>query len=545
VSGTKDTVRSIYGEAEAIEDKSDREAAARWAMHSEFEPRLRAMVSLAETEAGIPVSPDEFDADPWLLTCLSGTVDLRTGELRPHRRADLITKIVPLYLDRKAECPTWLQFLDRVFRGDVELIEFIQRAVGYSLTGSTQEQVLFLLHGTGANGKSTFLEIVRALLGDYAQQADFTTFLHRERESGPRNDLARLMGARFVAAAEVEDGRRLSEVVVKQVTGGDTITARFLHQEHFEFKPALKLWLAANHKPTVRGTDNGIWRRIRLVPFEVTIPADEQDKDLASKLQAELPGIFAWAVRGCRQWHEQGLGCPEVVQAATELYKGEMDILGLFLDESCVLSPQAEIASRALYDAYTPWCEESGERPMSQRNLARRLQERGLCAPFKRVGLKWWRGIRLRSEFDTKNDGDRGDGRDLSPALVPIFTLPDDFLEPSSTSSPTSPSLVATTLPGGGDSGGSPDRCGACGDDLIAWAVCEGCGARACSSCSLCTPGCARMAVLCNSCGMFGREPTNPRCQRCGEITCSECRVCTPTCRDSGKVRLDLDGVRV
>jgi hypothetical protein len=352
------------------------------------------------------------------------------------------------------------------------------------------------------------------------------------------------MGARFVAAAEVEEGRRLSETVVKQVTGGDMITARFLHQEHFEFKPALKLWLAANHKPTVRGTDHGIWRRIRLVPFEVTIPADEQDKELAAKLRAELAGIFAWAVQGCQEWREQGLGCPEVVLAATESYRGEMDVLGGFLDECCVISPRAEVASALLYEHYTEWCEESGERPESQRKLALRLQERGLDAPFKRHGLKWWRGIRLRSEHDPKDDGDRGDGKDHPLASSSLVSLRENFLDDSSTSSPTSPSVVAVMPPPRRDAAGvSPDGCDACGSTLDPTWCCPECGAPVCEECMMCSSGCARMAPHCGVCKTFSRTPGNPRCRRCRDIICSLCDDCAQRCRRREIQRQEPRGV--
>jgi len=338
-----------------------------------------------------------------ILNVLNGTLDLRAGHLRPHQREDLITKLVQAGYDPAATCSRWEAFLDRIMAGNQNLIDFLRRAVGYSLTGSIREQVLFMMYGTGANGKSTFLELIRALLGDYAQQADFNTFLLRHYE-GPRNDLARLMSARFVAATEAESGRPLAEVVVKQLTGGDTIAARFLRQEFFEYKPQFKLWLAANHKPVVRGTDNAIWRRIKLIPFTVTIPEPEQDRSLSSKLKEELSGILAWAVGGCLEWQEHGLGEPEEVRAATAAYRDDMDILAEFLSECCIVHPGAKVKASALYKAYTQWCQKCGEKEVKQRTFGMRLSERGVERQRTMHGYFYF-GLGLVVE--TMNDNER------------------------------------------------------------------------------------------------------------------------------------------
>ena len=393
------------------------QALLEWAKKSESAPRIAAMIKLTQSEAGIPVSPDELDADPWLLNCQNGTLDLRTGTLRPHDRRDLLTKVTPVDYDPDAACPTWTAFLARIFAGNARLIEFIRRVCGYALTGDISEQKLFIGYGTGANGKSTFLEAMRAVLGDgYAQQADFTSFLAKDRD-GPRNDLARLFGSRFVAAVEVEAGRRLSEVVIKQLTGGDRITARFLHKEFFEFTPAFKLFLACNHKPVIYGTDVAIWRRIRLIPFNVTIPAKEQDKQLPHKLRAELAGILAWAVRGCLDWQHNGLTEPPEVVEATAAYQAEMDILAGFLDECCVLAPRAKVQASDLYKAYTHYCAQVGEQALTQQTFGRRLTERGLRRD--RSNKQWWYfGIGLRApagpDCDPSDPSDRSSG-DLPP----------------------------------------------------------------------------------------------------------------------------------
>jgi len=397
VRRARDTMRALDTATLNVNDKDTREYLEQHALRGESASRLNAMIQLARSL--LPVGPGELDRHPSLLTCDNGTVDLRTGKLGRHDRRHLITKVAPVDYEPDAACPRWEAFLDRVMAGDRELVTFLQRAVGYSLTGSTGEQVLFLLHGVGANGKSTFVETVRALLGDYATQADFTTFLRREGES-VRNDIARLAGARFVAAVEADAGKALAESVVKQLTGGDTITARFLFREYFEFVPAFKVWLAANHKPSIRGVDHGIWRRIRLVPFTVTIPEAERDPQLTLKLRRELPGILAWAVRGCLAWREHGLAAPAGVVDATATYREEMDVLGGFLEECGVASHRARVKAKDLYTAYTAWCEANGERPISQKVMGQRLQDRGFQRFKGSRGVRCWRGLGLRSEAD-------------------------------------------------------------------------------------------------------------------------------------------------
>jgi putative DNA primase/helicase len=396
----KETARNIYKEAADLTDSSARQATADWAKKSESEARLRAMIRLAETEPGITVTPDQFDTDPWLLNVANGTIDLRTGDLREHRREDLLTKLAPIEYDTSAQCPTWLAFLDRIFDGNTELIAFIQRAVGYSLTGDTSEQVLFLLHGTGANGKSTLLESLRAFLGDYAQATDFRTLQVQDRGSGPRPDLARMKGARFISAVEPDQGRQLSTATIKQLTGGDTIAPRGLYQDHTEFQITGKLWLAANHKPTIPDASHGTWRRIQLVPFSVTIPDYEQDKHLAEKLRAELTGVLVWAVQGCLAWQRDGLGVPPAVRGATDAYKAESDTAGRFLDERCYQGPVAKVASSKLYRAYMRWCHDNGEQPISQRELRQQLLQRGFQEPTKLHGVMTWRGLGVEDQDD-------------------------------------------------------------------------------------------------------------------------------------------------
>jgi len=388
----KETVSSIYQEAAAAPNDETRKELGKHATRSEAGARIKEMVDLARSD--VPVMPEELDASPDLLNTESGTIDLRTGELREHRHEDLITKIAPTNYRPDAAAPTWETFLERVLPGE-DLRTFVQCAVGYSSTGDTSEQCMFINHGGGANGKSTFQEAIAAALGDYAMRAP-TEMLLAKRTDGVPNDVARLKGARFVSASETEEGRRLAESRIKDLTGQDTITARFMKAEWFDFAPSHKLWLSTNHKPEIRGTDAAIWRRIRLVPWAVTIPPAEQDKKLPIALRHELSGILAWVVRGCLQWRRQGLQTPDEVRKATGEYRSEMDVLAGFLAECCELDTGHWEYAKDLYECYKRWCDENGERPEPQRKFGGRLGERG----FQRDrggsrGAGIWRGVRL------------------------------------------------------------------------------------------------------------------------------------------------------
>lgn len=373
----KETALSLYAEAAAEGDDRHRAALGKWAAQSEGERRLKAIAELAKTEPGVPIRAGALDREPLLLSVANGVIDLKTGALRAPRREDYVTKRAHVEYRPGARCPTFDAFLDRIFEGNLALIEFVQRAAGYSLTGDTGEQCLFLLWGSGMNGKSTLVNALRAALGDYATQADPAAFMVRDR-SGPSSDIARLRGARLVAAVETEDGQRLAESLIKQLTGQDTVTACFKYQEHFEYEPQFKLWLAANHKPVVVGDDFAIWRRIHLIPFTVQIPEAERDRALPEKLRAELPGILNWALAGCLAWQASGLAPPEEVRSATASYRREMDLMQDFLDQCCVTGPTLRVGSSQLYAAYKQWAEETGHRPMSQTKFGRKIAERGL-----------------------------------------------------------------------------------------------------------------------------------------------------------------------
>jgi len=403
----KDTVRMIYAEALETEEESKRKELARHAIRSEARGSIKAMLGLATSEPGIPVLPDQLDTDSWLLNVQNGTLDLRDGLLREQRQEDFITKLCPVSYDPKADCPLWLKFLKEIMP-DEATVMFLQRAIGYSLTGDTSERVLFILYGCGDNGKTTFLEVIRSLLGDYALRTPTETLMLK-RSSNIPNDVARLRGARFVSASESEQGRKLAEALVKDLTGGDTITARFMRAEWFDFIPRCKIWLATNHKPEIRGTDRAIWNRIRLIPFEVSIAEDRQDKHLDDKLKGELPGILAWAVRGCLAWQRDGLGTPDKVKAATSAYRLEMDTLGAFIEDCCIEEPDRKALAGDLLAAYQDW---SGDRKMSPNRLGRALGERGYVRSRKTndpdKGKVLWHGLGLVSEGFTLGEGGEG-----------------------------------------------------------------------------------------------------------------------------------------
>lgn len=391
----KKTARAILVEAAGEPDGDRCKELASFALRSESATRRAAMLNLSRSEPGIPVLPDTLDTDPWALNLPNGTLDLRTGDLREHRRGDHLTKLCPVEFHPDAESPTWHRFLEDIFRADAELIGFVQRLLGYCLTGAVTEQVLPIFYGTGSNGKSTLVNVVLEMLGaDYAMKAPGDLLLAKRNDSHP-TERADLHGMRFVACLESDEGRRLAEALTKDLTGGDKIRARRMREDYFEFVPSHKLILASNHKPAVKGTDHAMWRRIRLVPFSVTVADADQDKQLPEKLTAELPGILAWSVRGCLEWQRDGLQpCGEVI-AATKSYRNEEDSLAEFFDERCILHSDACVPSKDLYAAYRKHMEENGERSLSRRRFGARMSDRDF-ERYTNNGV-WYRGIDLHA----------------------------------------------------------------------------------------------------------------------------------------------------
>jgi putative DNA primase/helicase len=407
-----ETVASIYTEAANADDKDERKAIARHAERSEARRAIDAMIALARSRPGVPIMPDDLDADPWALNTASGTVDLRTGDLQAHDRSDLITKITLVEYELDIQAPIFEQFLERILPQEA-VRSFLQRAVGYAATGVAREEMLPILHGPGANGKSTLTGVLLEVLGDYAIQAA-PDLLMLKKGAHP-TELADLFGARFVVCMENEEGRRLAESLVKHITGGDRIKARRMREDFWEFDPTHTVFLGTNHRPEVRGTDHAIWRRLKLIPFNVTIPEAEQDKTLPETLRSELRGILAWVVRGCIEYQCYGLGEPDQVRDATRGYRSDMDALAAFFEDRCVIHPRAEVPATQLYKAYQEWCAESGESDESQRRFGGRLQERGFVSFRYTAGphrdRKGWRGIGLRDD----HHGDAPEGGEGPP----------------------------------------------------------------------------------------------------------------------------------
>lgn len=409
----KNTVMFIYHEAAKTKDESQRKDLAKHGLRSEAESRIEAMIGLAKSEPGIPILPDEVDKDLWLLNVANGTLNLKSGELLPHKREHLLTKISPVEYRPETPCPFWLEHLNKIFQGNVGLISFLQVALGYSLTGITDERVMLLCYGKGANGKTTTIEIFADILGDYAVRTPTESILIK-RESTIPNDLAALKGARFVYCSETEEGRRLAESLIKDLTGGDKISARFMRGEWFSFRPEFKLWLSTNHRPVIRGTDDAIWARLRLLPFNFQFPEEERipRSKIWERITPELPGILAWAVQGLKDWRQFGLFQPDEVRESLRGYRAEMDVLGKFLEEKCFIKKRAEVTVKELYSAYAEWCEETGERGVNQRLFSVRLGEKGFQNQRTRAGYVWI-GIGLK---DGKN-------RELREVREPIFPI--------------------------------------------------------------------------------------------------------------------------
>ncbi|MCL5104961.1 MAG: phage/plasmid primase, P4 family [Armatimonadetes bacterium] len=391
--------------AESASDESALELARvfeRHAISSGNHQRIVAMIAQARSEPSVTILAGDLDADAWLFNCANGTIDLRTGELRPHNRNDLISKISEISYDPGATCPTWEKFIADIFQGDEELVRFVQSASGYTLTGDTREQVFFILHGCGSNGKSTFVGALRDIFGDYETKTSTDTIVEKNN-SNNSNDVAALRGSRLVSTIETSAGRRLAEALVKELTGQDAVTARFLYKEFFTFVPVFKLWLACNHVPVIQGQDHGIWRRVRLVPFGVQFRDVEEpkgpykDKALPEKLKTEYEGILAWLVRGCLDWQKDGLPAAKAIKLATGKLQQDMDVLGGFLAECCEFERQASVMARDLYSAYCRWAEDNGEKPLSQRWFGLRLSERGTCESVRTRTGKCWHGIGLVS----------------------------------------------------------------------------------------------------------------------------------------------------
>jgi len=366
----------MQNETSNIDDKDEKKVVQKFINKSHNLPAINATRKLIKQFDIVTVNDRFFNRDKMKLNCLNGTINLKTGDLCAHIPDDYITKTIPVEYNRNAKCNRWMQFLNEIMDGNKEVIDYIQRAIGYSLTGKTKEQVFFIMHGDGANGKSTFIEVISELLGDYFKQADMNSFLETNQNNNIKNDLARLSGARFVTSSEIEQNKKLSESLVKLLTGSTNITARFLYKEYFSYKPNFKLWLETNHKPKIKGTDKGIWRRINLIPFNASFDNEKRDKDLREKLLNELPGILNWAIEGCVQWQKIGLGPPMVVLAANSEYQNEQDPIGEFLDNWCNIGNDYYTSTGSLYKGYQEWCKINGQKPWTHKAFSMYMKKK-------------------------------------------------------------------------------------------------------------------------------------------------------------------------
>jgi putative DNA primase/helicase len=393
----KETVLAIFDELRDAPAHEQKEL-FRHARRSQSKSAIDAMLWLVRSEAGIPARLTDFDADPFLLNVANGTLALQgAATLRSHDRGDLITRITEVAYDPQANCELWDAFLWRVTGQDEELYGYLRRLIGYMLTGQTTEQALHFLYGLGANGKTVLCEIVLELLGEYAIVASPDLIMAR-RHSGIPNDVARLRGVRVAMMNETSQGGRFDEAKLKDLTGSDRLSGRFLREEFFDFRPTHKLVIRGNHKPAIQGTDEGIWRRLRLIPFAVQIPPAEQDARLIEKLRAELPGILGWAVQGCLEWQREGLKPPAAVLEAVQRYREESDVLGRFISECCEERKLGQVKSSAFFRCYQIYCERAGERWIPSKDLPGEMERRGFTHRRGTGGVRLYHGIELQSD---------------------------------------------------------------------------------------------------------------------------------------------------
>lgn len=394
----EETVLAIFNQALTLSNQADRNELLKHAMKSQSEARINAMINLARVEVGVTISADRLDADPWSFGVQNGVIELRHGRFRCPLREDLITKSAGTAFDLNADCPNWDQFLRTITDNDRDLQTYLQRVVGYMLTGSVGEEVCFILYGVGRNGKSTFRETVHTLLGSYALAADANLMIERKSPGGATEEIARLKGKRFVAVNETAENDQLNETRIKFITSQDMITARNLYGHYFDFFPTHKAAITTNHKPIIRGTDEGIWRRVHLVPFLVSIDPKSVERDFRERrLLRELPGILNWALEGLAAYLQQGLSPPQSVLGCTQDYRKDMDVVGQWIEERCETDPHAKIPTAQAFQDYSTWAREEVGWELTKLKFRRHLTDRGFAAAKGAGGMRLITGLRLKS----------------------------------------------------------------------------------------------------------------------------------------------------
>ncbi len=390
----KKTVKIIKTEAHAL-DKSKEEDYLNFYRKCLKHSAYTNIAEIAKSEPQVAALQNYFDGNPNQLNLQNGTFDLKEMKFKAHDPLNMITKIVDYSYQPNAECPAWNMFLSEIFLDNHELIRFIQKLVGYSLTGNTDLQRVIFCYGSGANGKSVFFAVMAMLLGDYYQKAPLELIIHSGHGNSVSNDVARLAGARVAVLQEIPEGKRINESKLKDLSGGDRITARFLFKDYFEFTPQCKIWFYGNHKPKINGTDEGIWRRIIMIPFVYTVPEEKRRpmSDMLFDFMKELPGIFNWALAGLVDYYENGLSVPTVVNQAMTGYRNEQDILKSFLDDSAVCDEGLKIKQKSLYESYCRWSEQFGDKPMSARRFSDKMKEKGFENQRGSGGAYEWIGV--------------------------------------------------------------------------------------------------------------------------------------------------------
>ncbi|MBX9877679.1 MAG: hypothetical protein K2Y22_04405 [Candidatus Obscuribacterales bacterium] len=399
----KKVTDALWKESETI-GESERESYMKWAKKTQSRSAIENMISLARSDKKVRVEMEDFDKNPILFNCINGIVNLDTFELKEHDRSELITRKANISFKSGAKCPKWLAFLDQIMGGDDEMTCFLQRAIGYTLTGHITEQKLFFCYGGGMNGKSVFLTVLQEIFGDYSKTIRANAIMDHKNDT-QLDSLSSIVGRRFIRASEIADTAKLNEALIKDITGGEMIPARLLYKEPFEFKPVGKLWLHGNHKPRISGSDFGIWRRILLIPFEVTIPEQERDQHLVEKLLEEREGIFQWALIGYHTWMAEGLAPPKRVTDATKEYEKESDTLGEFISQRIEQNEFSQIKASEFYRGYQTWCERNGHKPWSNTRLGLELKRRGVNKVKKESGFVY-EGIRLVTDGESEHEAD-------------------------------------------------------------------------------------------------------------------------------------------